>query len=164
MKILAIDQGTTSTKAFILDDEGELRLVGRLHHERFHPAPGRVEHDAEELASNIESLLDQALRDEPEIAGIALANQGETVVAWDRRNKKPLYRAIVWQDQRTQSMLDELRPDARDSIRARTGLPPDAYFSASKLSWLLGNVPQVTEAACGGISVWLPPIVFLSTG
>ena len=109
MKILAIDQGTTSTKAFILDDEGELRLVGRLHHERFHPAPGRVEHDAEELASNIESLLDEALRDEPEIAGIALANQGETVVAWDRRNKKPLYRAIVWQDQRTQSMLDELR-------------------------------------------------------
>ncbi len=150
MKILAIDQGTTSTKAFILDDEGELRLVGRLHHERFHPAPGRVEHDTEELASNIESLLDEALRDEPEIAGIALANQGETVVAWDRRNKKPLYRAIVWQDQRTQSMLDELRPDARDSIRARTGLPPDAYFSASKLSWLLRNVPQVAEAARGG--------------
>ena len=150
MKILAIDQGTTSTKAFILGDEGEFRLVGRLHHEQFHPAPGQVEHDAEELASNIESLIDKALRDEPEIAGVALANQGETVVAWDRRNKKPLYRAIVWQDQRTQSTLDELPPDAHDYIRVRAGLPADAYFSASKLSWLLRNVPQVAEAARGG--------------
>jgi glycerol kinase len=150
MKILAIDQGTTSTKAFILGDEGEFRLVGRLHHQQFHPAPGQVEHDAEELASNIESLIDKALQEEPEIAGVALANQGETVVAWDRRNKKPLYRAIVWQDQRTQSTLDELPPDARDYIRARAGLPADAYFSASKLSWLLRNVPQVAEAVRGG--------------
>ncbi len=124
--------------------------MGRLHHEQFHPAPGQVEHDADELASNIESLIDKALRDEPEIAGVALANQGETVVAWDRRNKKPLYRAIVWQDQRTQSTLDELPPDAHDYIRVRAGLPADAYFSASKLSWLLRNVPQVAEAARGG--------------
>jgi glycerol kinase len=150
MTILAIDQGTTSTKAFILDDEGELRLVGRSHHAQYHPAPGQVEHDAEELASGIESLIDKALRDEPEIAGIALANQGETVVAWDRRNKKPLCRAIVWQDQRTQSMLNALGSDARDYIRTRAGLPADAYFSASKLSWLLRKVPQVAEAACGG--------------
>jgi len=150
MKILAIDQGTTSTKAFILEDEGLLRPVGRLHHAQFHPAPGQVEHDAEELASNIESLIDKALREEPEIAGVALANQGETVVAWDRRNKKPLYRAIVWQDQRTQSTLDELPSDARDYIHGRTGLPADTYFSASKLSWLLRNVPQVAVAARGG--------------
>jgi len=74
-----------------------------------------------------------------------LANQGETVVAWDGRNKKPLYRAIVWQDQRTQSTLDELPPAAHDYIHGRTGLPADAYFSASKLSWLLRNVPQVAS-------------------
>ena len=149
MKILAIDQGTTTTKAFILEDDGALRLVGRLAHRQFCPAAGVVEHDAEELASNIESLIDKALDQEGNIAGIALANQGETVVAWDRRTKKPLHPAIVWQDQRTQPILNR-SPDAHAYIRERTGLPTDAYFSASKLSWLLKNVPEVAEAARTG--------------
>lgn len=150
MKVLAIDQGTTSTKAFVLGDDGEFRLIGRLHHQQFHPAPGQVEHDPEELAANVESLIDRAFRQETDISGVALANQGETVVAWDRRSKKPLCRAIVWQDQRTQSVLDQLPRDTRDYVRARTGLPTDAYFSASKLSWLLKNIPEVAGAARAG--------------
>lgn len=150
MNILAIDQGTSLTKAFVLTDEGEFRSVGRTAHQQFHPASGHIEHDAEELASNVEALIDQALAEEPDVAGIALANQGETVVAWDRRTKKPLYHAIVWQDQRTQSVLDALPSDARAYIKAHTGLPVDAYFSAAKLAWLLKNIPGVAEAARAG--------------
>lgn len=150
MKILAIDQGTTFTKAFVLTAEGEFRAVGRAAHQQFHPASGCIEHDAEELASNVEVLIDRALAAEPDIAGIALANQGETVVAWDRRNKKPLYHAIVWQDQRTQPALDALPSDARTYIKTRAGLPTDAYFSAAKLQWLLKNVPGVAEFARAG--------------
>jgi glycerol kinase len=150
MKILAIDQGTTLTKALILTDEGEFQEVGRSAHQQFHPASGHAEHDAEELASNIEALIDHALAKEPDIAGIALANQGETVVAWDRRTKKPLYRAIVWQDQRTQPVLDALPLDARAYIKTHTGLPIDAYFSAAKLAWLLENIAGVADAAQAG--------------
>ncbi len=150
MKILAIDQGTTLTKAFVLSEEGEFRPIGRAVHRRFHPAADYVEHDAEELAVNVEALIDRALAQESGIEGIALTNQGETVVAWDRRTKKPLYHAIVWQDQRTQPWLDALPCDARSYIKAHTGLTTDAYFSAAKLAWLLKNVPLVAEAAQAG--------------
>jgi len=150
MTVLAIDQGTSSTKAFLLRADGDFRLVGRLTHRQFHPANGWVEHDAEELASNIEALINKAVHEEPGISGIALANQGETVVAWDRRTKKPLYSAIVWQDQRTQPLLDGLTADARAFAMARTGLPLDAYFSAAKLAWLLQNVRAVADAAHAG--------------
>ena len=150
MTVLAIDQGTTSTKAFLLKADGDFSSVGNITHRQLHPASGWVEHDAEELASNIEALIDKAVRQDPHIAGIALANQGETVVAWDRRTKKPLYSAIVWQDQRTQPLLDGLSADAREYTMRRTGLPLDAYFSAAKLSWLLRNVPAVARLARAG--------------
>jgi len=150
MKILVIDQGTTLTKAFVLTGDGEFTCVGRLAHQQFHPASGHVEHNAEELAGNIESLIDQALAQQAGIEAIALANQGETVVAWDRRTKKPLHRALVWQDQRTQPILDALPSEIRARITAKTGLPTDAYFSASKLAWLLKNVPEVADAAKAG--------------
>jgi len=150
MTILAIDQGTTLTKAFVLTDGGEFRSVGRIAHQQFHPTSGHVEHDADELASNVEALIDRAFAKEPGIEGIALANQGETVVAWDRRTKKPLYHAIVWQDQRTQPVLDALPSDARAYIKTHTGLPTDAYFSAAKLAWLLKNIPGVADAARAG--------------
>jgi len=150
MKILAIDQGTTLTKAYVLTDKGEFRSVGRTAHQQFHPASGQVEQDAEELACNVEALIDYALATESGIQGIALANQGETVVAWDRRTKKPLHHAIVWQDQRTQPALDALPSDARAYIKTRTGLPIDAYFSAAKLAWLLKNIPGVADVARAG--------------
>lgn len=150
MTILAIDQGTTLTKAFVLTDEGEFRSVGRIAHQQFHPASGHVEQDAEEIASNVEALIDHALATESGIRGIALANQGETVVAWDRRTKKPLYHAIVWQDQRTQPALDALPSDGRAYIKTHTGLPIDAYFSAAKLAWFLKNIPSVADVARAG--------------
>lgn len=150
MKILAVDQGTTTTKAFVLTDDASFSSVGRIAHKQFHLADGKVEHKAEELAANIEALIDRALDQGHDIDGIALANQGETVVAWDRRTKKPLYHAIVWQDQRTKFDLDALSAEARAYIMARTGLPTDPYFSASKLAWLLKNVPAVAEAAHAG--------------
>jgi glycerol kinase len=150
MTVLAIDQGTTSTKAFLLKADGDFRSVGSITHRQFHPVRGWVEHDAEELALNIEALIDKAVEQEPHISGIALANQGETVVAWDRRTKKPLYSAIVWQDQRTQPLLDALSADAREYAGTRTGLPLDAYFSAAKLSWLFQNVPAAGSLAHAG--------------
>ena len=149
MNILAIDQGTTSTKAFLLRDDGSFLPVGRMTHQQFHPASGRVEQDAQELASNVETLIDRALVQHA-IDGVALANQGETVVAWDRRTRKPLYNAIVWQDQRTQDTLNAMSAEARATTTARSGLPLDAYFSAAKLAWLLNNVPAVAEAARAG--------------
>jgi glycerol kinase len=150
MTVLAIDQGTSSTKAFLLRPDGDFRPVGAIKHRQYFPASGWVEHDAEELASNIEALLEEAVRREPHIASIALANQGETVIAWDRRTKKPLYPAIVWQDQRTQPQLNDLSGDASAFVKARTGLPLDAYFSASKLAWLLRNVSTAADLAPSG--------------
>lgn len=142
MTILAIDQGTTSTKAFLLHADGRFETVGTRKHEQFHPGDGLVEHDAEELIGNTWSLIDEALEAADAISGIALANQGETVVAWNRQTGRPLYNAIVWQDPRTQPWLDALPKESRAIVTAESGLPIDAYFSASKLAWLLDHAPQ----------------------
>ncbi len=144
--VLAIDQGTTSTKGFLLSDSGILRPLGGIIHRQILPKPGHVEHDAGELLHAIETLIDRALEDGP-IAAMALANQGETVVAWDLVTGEPLYNAIVWQDQRTQSLIDGFGAAQRDLITARSGLPCDAYFSAAKLGWLLREIPAVAHAA-----------------
>jgi glycerol kinase len=150
MSILTIDQGTSSTKAFVFRPDGGFEFMNSIVHQQFYLPQGRVEHDAEELVSNVEKLIDQALLKHPGISGIALANQGETVVAWDRRTKKPLNKAIVWQDQRTQPELDVLPPETKSLITERTGLPVDAYFAAAKLAWLYKNVPSVAVAAEAG--------------
>ncbi|MEZ5774112.1 MAG: FGGY family carbohydrate kinase [Hyphomicrobiaceae bacterium] len=147
MTVLAIDQGTTSTKAFLLRDDGRLDPVGAIRHRQIHGGEGLVEHDADELIGNIETLIGEALAKEPGIAGIAIDNQGETVVAFDRDSGRPLHNAIVWQDQRTQAWLDALAPEARERITAICGLPVDAYFSAGKLAWLLENVDGVRALA-----------------
>jgi glycerol kinase len=152
MTILAIDQGTTSTKAFLLHPDGLFETIGARKHAQFHPAEGHVEQDALELVQNIDALIDAGLAACPDVAGIAIANQGETVIAWDRRTKQPLHRAIVWQDQRTQPHLETFGEADRHLVKSLAGLPLDAYFSASKLAWLLKNVPAVAEAARGG---WL---------
>ena len=148
--LLALDQGTTSTKAFLLHDDGRFETVGARKHEQIHPGDGLVEHDAEALIGNIEALICEALAGPGGIAGIALANQGETVVAWDRQTGKPLHNAIVWQDQRTQGWLDALPDATKHSVTAESGLPIDAYFSASKLAWLLDNAPHARALAARG--------------
>ena len=150
MSILTIDQGTSSTKAFVLKPDSGLEFINSIAHQQFYLPQARVEHDAEELVTNVETLIDQALLKHPGISAIALANQGETVVAWDRRTKKPLHKAIVWQDQRTQPELDALPPETKSLITERAGLPVDAYFAAAKLAWLYENVPSVASAAEAG--------------
>jgi len=133
--ILAVDQGTTSTKAFAWTETG-LREGRRFQHRQIRPRQGWVEHDAEELIANIEALIAA----EPELTALGLANQGETVIAWDARTKRPLYNAIVWQDERTAERIEELRRDGvEDLMKQRAGLPLDSYFSATKLRWLLDH-------------------------
>ena len=149
INILAIDQGTTSTKGFILSEHGTSRTIGAVTHRQFLPHPGHIEHDAVELLHAIETLIDRALDDGP-VTAMALANQGETVVAWDRITGAPLYHAIVWQDQRTQPLIDAFSNADRQVIADRAGLPCDAYFSAAKLGWLLREIPAVANAARQG--------------
>lgn len=132
--ILAIDQGTTSTKACRMDAAGGITVVGQRTHRQIRPQAGWVEHDPLELLENIRVLVAQA----GEVASMGLANQGETVVAWDALTKRPLANAIVWQDGRTAGDVARLRA-AEALTLARAGLPLDAYFSATKLRWLLDH-------------------------
>ena len=112
-------------------------------------ATGWVEHDAAELLANVRELL--ALAVEAGAEALALANQGETVVAWDRRDGRPISNAIVWQDQRTASAVEALRKTGLEpEVKARSGLPLDPYFSASKLRWILDTVPDASELARAG--------------
>ncbi len=136
--ILAIDQGTTSTKAYLRTAEGETRFVGSRGHRQIHPQPGWVEHDPLELLENIRALMAQA----GSFARLGLANQGETVVAWDALSKRPLHNAIVWQDNRTSAETERMKAEGMEAeTLARAGLPLDPYFSATKLRWLLDNAP-----------------------
>jgi glycerol kinase len=135
MAILAIDQGTTSTKVYLWRN-GRLQHVGSRPHQQIYPRAGWVEHDPEELVGNIADLV----RTAGPATAAGLANQGETVVAWDARTKRPLYNAIVWQDGRTAEEIQRLQADGFEEMTlARAGLPLDAYFSATKLRWLLDH-------------------------
>lgn len=150
MTVLSIDQGTTSTKAFLLHPDGRFEKIGQLRHRQFHPGEGLVEHDADELLGAVRALIDEGVARCPGVQGVALANQGETVVAWDRHTGRPLSRAIVWQDQRTQGRLAAMAEADRQLVTRITGLPLDAYFSASKLAWLLEVAPGAKAAANAG--------------
>ncbi|NHN92553.1 FGGY family carbohydrate kinase [Acetobacter sicerae] len=136
---LAIDQGTTGTKAYRVWSDGRMELVGRRSHQQFLPAPGLVEHDAEEILRHIEELIAEA----GPVDALALANQGETVVAWDAETGVPVGPAIVWQDTRTADVVARMKEEGLEpDIKARSGLPLDCYFSASRLRWYLDHVPQ----------------------
>jgi glycerol kinase len=162
--ILGVDQGTTSTRAALLSEDGLLTEPRRFTHAQHLPKPGWVEHDAEELWRNTRRALLAAASDirHPPV-GIALANQGETVVLWDRGTGKPLHRAIVWQDVRTQAAIDRLSRIAKTAarVRERTGLMLDPYFSASKIEWLLEHCPGASRLAgtgrlaAGTLDAWL---------
>jgi glycerol kinase len=155
--LLAIDQGTTGTTCLVVDDE--LRAIGRGYreiHQHF-PRAGWVEHDPDEIWTSVveaaNDALDAARVSPAELDALGIANQRETTIVWDRRTGSPLQRAIVWQDRRTADRCAELPPDL---IRARTGLVPDPYFSATKLEWILERAgrPQ-RELAFGTIDSWL---------
>ena len=149
MKVVAIDQGTTSTKAVLLDPDGRSDSLGAIRHAQYLPRTGWHEHDAQELLGNVRRLLDAGAA--AGVDAMALANQGETVVAWDRRTGMPLGPAIVWQDQRTQQQVTALAVDGReDEVRSLSGLPLDSYFSATKLRWLLDHADGAHDLARQG--------------
>jgi len=164
--ILALDQGTTSSRAIVFDHDGAIRAVAQKEFEQIFPQPGWVEHNPQEIWTSqitvaIEALSRAGVRP-ADIAAVGITNQRETVVMWDRATGEPVSNAIVWQDRRTAGFCDALRCDGHEStIRERTGLVIDAYFSASKIAWLLDNVPgareraEKGELAAGTIDTWL---------
>ena len=164
--ILALDQGTTSSRAIVFDGTGSIKAVAQKEFEQIFPQPGWVEHNPEEIWTSqigvaVEALGKVDLRPR-DIAAIGITNQRETTIVWDRETGKPIYNAIVWQDRRTAQFCDELKAQGHEAfIQDRTGLLIDAYFSASKVSWILNNVPgarQQAEAgklAFGMVDSWL---------
>ncbi len=158
--ILAIDQGTTGTTCLVFDDEG--RVCGRAYSEfeQFFPRPGWVEHDANEIWEVTRRVAAGALADAgvegAELDAIGIANQRETVVAWDPRTGEPVHRALVWQDRRTAERCDELRAAGHEPlVRERTGLTIDPYFSGTKIEWLLRNAEGAERAVFGTVDSWL---------
>ena len=147
--IVAIDEGTTSTRAVLYDlKEKKLVRQANLAIKQIYPAPSFVEEDANELyAHTLSSLVEilESVNDPKEIVGIGITNQRETVVAWDKKSGKPLYNAIIWQCRRTADFMKELEKTHGELIRNKTGLVMDAYFSASKIKWLIDNVPEIKE-------------------
>ena len=164
--IIALDQGTTSSRAIVFDHEAAIVAVGQREFRQIFPRPGWVEHDPGEIWATQISVATEALgrahlrpRD---IAAIGITNQRETTVVWDRETGQPVYNAIVWQDRRTADFCDRLKRDGHeDFIRERTGLVIDAYFSGSKVAWILDNVPgararaEAGKLAFGTIDSWL---------
>jgi glycerol kinase len=158
--ILAIDQGTTGTTCLVFDGEG--RISGRAYSEfeQHFPRPGWVEHDANEIWETTRLVAAQALADAgiggAELDAIGIANQRETVVAWDPASGEPLHRALVWQDRRTAARCEELREAGHEPlVRERSGLVLDPYFSGTKVEWLLREVEGARRAAFGTIDSWL---------
>ncbi|MGH6892925.1 MAG: FGGY family carbohydrate kinase, partial [Dongiaceae bacterium] len=144
---LAIDQGTTGTKAHRLRGDGTFETLAGFEHCQIYPQQGWVEHDPEELARHVEAALERG----EDAAAIGIANQGETVIAWDGETKRPIHNAIVWQDSRTSDVTERLKADGAEELTLGiAGLPLDPYFSAAKLRWLLDNVPIAQELRRAG--------------
>ena len=160
--VLSIDAGTTGIRTVAVDEHGVVRTASYREFPQHFPQPGWVEHDADEIwDATLATLTEVAttLRDEGvAIAGIGITNQRETVVAWDRRTGRPRHRAIVWQDRRTAPRCDALRAEGFEpTVRARTGLVLDPYFSATKMEWLLGpgGVSADADLALGTVDSWI---------
>jgi glycerol kinase len=156
--ILALDQGTTSSRAILFDERGRVLAVAQREFRQFYPRPGWVEHDAAEIWRTQIDVAAECIAQVPgvEVAAIGITNQRETTVLWDRTTGQPVHHAIVWQDRRTAEDCDELRAAGHEALfRARTGLLLDPYFSGTKLRWLLRNVPRQDNLAFGTIDSWL---------
>jgi glycerol kinase len=150
MKTLAIDQGTTSTRALLVNGDGRTELLLARKHRQFFPQNGWVEHDPEELLSSVAACLDAA-GDVAELAAVGIDNQGESCLAWNAETGDALGAVIVWQDDRTRPVTESMRADGLEQfVRERAGLPLDPYFSASKLAWLVQNIPQAKSLLASG--------------
>jgi glycerol kinase len=164
--ILALDQGTTSSRAILFDHDGTIKAVAQKEFKQIFPQAGWVEHDPQEIWTSqisvaVEALADANLRPR-DVAAIGITNQRETTIVWDRETGEPVHNAIVWQDRRTASMCDKLRAGGHEPmIQERTGLMIDAYFSGSKIAWILDNVAgararaEAGKLAFGTVDSWL---------
>ena len=164
--IMALDQGTTSSRCILFDKQGNICSMAQKEFTQIYPQPGWVEHNPMEIWSSqlgvaIESMAVLGITDD-QIEAIGITNQRETTILWDKNTGEPVYNAIVWQCRRTSDMIEELKKDGFDKIlREKTGLIPDAYFSASKIAWILNNVPGARERAergellFGTVDTWL---------
>ena len=164
--ILALDQGTTSSRAIVFDHNGSIRSAAQKEFSQHFPQPGWVEHDANEIWSSEAAVIAEAISaidiNGKNIAGIGITNQRETTIVWDIDTEEPVYNAIVWQDRRTASLCDQLKAQGLvDMVREKTGLIIDAYFSGTKIKWILDNVPGARERAekgklrFGNVDSWL---------
>ena len=163
--ILSLDQGTTSSRAMIFNHAGQSGAKAQKAFAQHFPEPGLVEHDAKEIWSTQVSVLAEALAQSgiaaDQIAALGITNQRETTIVWDRASGEPVHRAIVWQDRRTAKYCDSIRAAHGDTIRAKTGLVLDAYFSATKVKWILDHVPgararaEKGELCFGTVDTWL---------
>jgi glycerol kinase len=164
--IIALDQGTTSSRAIVFNRKGEMLSIAQKEFQQFFPQPGWVEHDAEEIWSSQMGVASEAIARigirPDQLAAIGITNQRETTIVWDRATGKPIYPAIVWQDRRTARYCDEIKAAGSEALfQAKTGLLVDAYFSGTKLKWLLENVPGAREKAergelaFGTVDTWL---------
>jgi glycerol kinase len=163
---VAIDQGTTSSRAMVFDHGGRVVSVSQKEHEQIYPKPGWVEHDANEIWSRCQEVLEEALKEagasKEDISGLGITNQRETTLVWDKTTGEPIHNALVWQDTRTDKIVDELgQVGGQDRFRDKVGLPLATYFSAPKVRWLLDNVDGAREKAeagdlaFGNMDTWL---------
>jgi glycerol kinase len=164
--ILTLDQGTTSSRAILFDENGKIASLAQKEFTQFYPKPGWVEHDPMEIWSSQASVITEAILKEnlkaTEIAAIGITNQRETTIVWDKKTGQTVYHAIVWQDRRTSERCDMLKQKGVDKIiREKTGLVLDAYFSGTKVQWILENVEgarekaQQGQLAFGTVDSWL---------
>lgn len=164
--ILALDQGTTSSRAIVFDHNGHIKSVAQKEFTQYFPQPGWVEHNPNEIWSSQASVIAEAISaidiNGLDIAGIGITNQRETTIVWDIDTEEPIYNAIVWQDRRTSEYCDELKAqDLTEKIHEKTGLIIDAYFSGTKIKWILDNVPGARKRAemgklrFGNVDSWL---------
>jgi glycerol kinase len=162
----ALDQGTTSTRCMVFDHGGQVVSVAQKEHEQIYPKPGWVEHDAKEIWSRTEEVIEEAMQSAGasagDIAGVGITNQRETSVVWDRTTGEPVHNAIVWQDTRTDRLVDEFSRDGgQNRFQERVGLPLATYFSGPKIRWILDNVEGAGEKAesgdllFGNMDTWL---------
>lgn len=162
----ALDQGTTSSRAMIFNHEGRVVSVSQKEHEQIYPKPGWVEHDPQEIWARSQEVLDEALEQagasKDDIAALGITNQRETTVVWDRNTGEPVHNALVWQDTRTDKIVDELSADGGQArFQEQVGLPLATYFSGPKVRWILDNVDGARDRAeagdlvFGNMDTWL---------
>ena len=163
--ILAIDQGTTSSRVVLYDIKFRIKSIEQKEFKQYFPKDGWVEHDAEEIWSDVKYLIRQTIKKNNlnpfQIISIGITNQRETTVLWNKKTGKPIYKAIVWQDRRTANYCHELKLKKKDKIIQKiTGLVLDPYFSATKINWIINkssktNKDQIKDVLFGTIDTWL---------